>query len=363
MYKICVYAICKNESKFVDRWYKSVKEADYVCVLDTGSNDDTVEELKKYNIILQEKKYEQFRFDIARNDSMSLIPDDADICVCVDLDEIFVPGWSGILRARWKENTGRARYRYTWNFNSDGSEGIVYMGDKIHRNHSYKWKYPVHEVLTQLDNNKYEELVLPNIQLNHRADNTKSRNSYLPLLELSVKENPNDDRNVHYLGREYMFYGQYNKAIQTLNRHLALPTATWSDERCASLRFIAKCYNALGYRDKQEEYLLKAILEANYIREPYYEAGVMYFERADYLRASVMFTCMLKISDRYLNYMSSPICWGSIPYDYLSMCYYYLGNYNKAIESVDTAIKLNPKDERLIHNRQCFVNELLKKKD
>ena len=31
--KICVYAICKNESQFVKRWYESVKEADYVCVL------------------------------------------------------------------------------------------------------------------------------------------------------------------------------------------------------------------------------------------------------------------------------------------------------------------------------------------
>ena len=36
-YKICVYAICKNESKFIKRWYESIKGADYICVLDTGS--------------------------------------------------------------------------------------------------------------------------------------------------------------------------------------------------------------------------------------------------------------------------------------------------------------------------------------
>ena len=45
-YKIVVYAIAKNESKFVERWYDSVKEADYVCVLDTGSTDNTFEKLK-----------------------------------------------------------------------------------------------------------------------------------------------------------------------------------------------------------------------------------------------------------------------------------------------------------------------------
>ena len=37
--KICVYAIAKNEIKFIDRWFNSVKEADYICVLDTGSTD------------------------------------------------------------------------------------------------------------------------------------------------------------------------------------------------------------------------------------------------------------------------------------------------------------------------------------
>ena len=58
--KICVYAICKNESKFIDRWYNSVKEADYVCVLDTGSTDDSYEKLKKLNIIVAQKNTKNF---------------------------------------------------------------------------------------------------------------------------------------------------------------------------------------------------------------------------------------------------------------------------------------------------------------
>ena len=46
-YKVIVYAISKNESKFVDRWVESMSEADDIYVLDTGSIDDTVEKLKK----------------------------------------------------------------------------------------------------------------------------------------------------------------------------------------------------------------------------------------------------------------------------------------------------------------------------
>ena len=32
-YKISVYAICKNEEKFIDRWYNSMKEADNIYSL------------------------------------------------------------------------------------------------------------------------------------------------------------------------------------------------------------------------------------------------------------------------------------------------------------------------------------------
>ena len=35
--KICVYAISKNEEKFVDRFLDSVQDADEIYVLDTGS--------------------------------------------------------------------------------------------------------------------------------------------------------------------------------------------------------------------------------------------------------------------------------------------------------------------------------------
>ncbi len=353
--KICVYAIAKNEIKFVDRWFDSVKEADYVCVLDTGSTDGTYERLKDLNVITQQKKYDLFRFDVARNDSMKLIPKDATICVCVDIDEFFVKGWSKILKENWKDNTLRARYRYTWNFNPDGSEGVVFMADKIHKNNFFKWTHPVHEILTCCKNIQYEIIDLPQIQLNHKADTTKSRANYLPLLELSVKENPLDDRNVHYLGREYMFHGMYEKAIATLKTHLSLKSAVWKDERSASLRYIARCYGYLNDKINQEKYLKLSLLETNHIREPYYELGIFYYEKNDYLTSALFFNEMFKIKERYLSYISDPICWGSVPYDYLSMCYYYLQDYDKAIQTINYAILTND-DERLIKNREIFIN-------
>ena len=62
-YKICVYAISKNEEKFVDRWMDSVSEADEVFVLDTGSTDETVEKLKKRGASVKIKEIKPWRFD------------------------------------------------------------------------------------------------------------------------------------------------------------------------------------------------------------------------------------------------------------------------------------------------------------
>ena len=355
--KICVYSIAKNESKFISRWYNSVKEADYVCVLDTGSTDDTFAQLKKLNIITKQKRYRNFRFDTARNDSMQLIPDDTDICVCVDLDEVFVSGWSKLLKQKWQQNTTQARYRYTWNFNPDGSEGHVFMAEKIHKHKHFKWVNPVHEILQKTSNFHNNIIDIPEIQLNHYADKNKPRTNYLPLLELAVKENPNNDRNLHYLGREYMFYKQYDKAIETLNKHLLLPSSKWAQERCASYRYIANCYKYKNDYLNQEKNLLLALLEDNKSREPYFDLATFYFEQKNYLKSATTFEEMLKINNRELNYISAPHCWSSLPYDYLSICYYNLNNLEKAITSVKTAIKINPTDERLKNNLKLFLNK------
>lgn len=145
--KIVVYAICKNEAGHAERWMASMAEADGVYVLDTGSTDGTAERLRALGAVVVEERVEPWRFDTARNRSLELVPEDADICVCTDLDEVFHPGWRAALEAAWTDGTTQAVYRYTWNFNADGSEGTVFWIEKIHARRGYRWTHPVHEVL------------------------------------------------------------------------------------------------------------------------------------------------------------------------------------------------------------------------
>lgn len=358
-YKVCVYAISKNESKFVKRWVDSMCEADEIYVLDTGSTDDTVKKLAELGVNVKTKTITPWRFDTARNESLSLVPYDTDICVCTDLDEVFHKGWRDCLEKIWDRGALRAEYRYTWNFNSDGSEGVVFNIDKIHSRNGYKWINPVHEVLKWCGNGAEPlRLYADGIQLDHLADPTKSRSQYLPLLELAVNEDPENDRNMHYLGREYMFYGKLDKSIETLKRHLSLKNAVWQDERCASMRYIAACYTALGNKGEAERWYLRAVAEAPHLREPYIEYAKFALSLSDWNLIVFLTERALKIKERPVTYITTAESWGALPYDLASLGYYYTGRYSEADKAVNKAIELSPDDLRLKENKKLISEKL-----
>ncbi len=353
-YKVCVYAIAKNEEQFVHRWTASMREADDIYVLDTGSTDQTVKLLTESGAHVTVEEITPWRFDTARNRSMALLPEDCDICVCTDLDEYFTPGWREQVERAWRAGATRVSYRYVWNFLPDGREGTVFWPEKIHARHGYQWRNPVHEILQRTDGTR--EILIPaqGVTLEHHADPGKSRGQYLGLLELSVQENPHDDRNMHYLGREYLFYSRYEDCIRTLQRHLAMPESQWDAERSASMRYIARAYAALGNRQEAKRWLLRAVAEAPYLREPYVElANHLYLDENWAALASVC-EAALAIRERPQIYMNEPSAWGERPYDLASLAWYHLGDYELALAHGEKALALAPEDARIRRNLEFF---------
>lgn len=354
--KVCVYAICKNEEKFVDRWVNSMSEADEIYVLDTGSTDETVKKLKEKGVYVRVKEIKPWRFDIARNESLKLVPEDTDICVCTDLDEVFEKGWRKKLEQNWSSDTTRARYNYNWSFDEYGNPATNFYIEKIHSRKDYLWKHPVHEILKYKGNCIEKFITVDNITLNHYPDTNKSRGQYLPLLELSVKEDPTNDRNVHYLGREYMYYEKWNECIDTLIKHLNLRSATWKDERCASMRFISRSYIALKRYDEAKMWLEKAINEVPYLREPYVEMALLEYNQNNFNEAYHMLNKALEIKEKTKTYINENFCWDSTIYDLLSICCYNLGMIEESISNINIALEKNPNDERLINNKKIIEN-------
>ena len=342
--KIAVYTIAKNEEQFVQRWADSCADADYRLILDTGSTDDTYSVAYSAGIDIHQQVFTPWRFDHARNYALSLVPEDAGICIALDMDEVLQPGWREALEAI-PEGTTRPRYKYVWSWNADGTEGLVYGGDKIHTRHGYRWKHPVHEVLHPI----WEETQhwTNGLEIHHHPDPTKSRAQYFDLLKLAVEEEPNNDRNQFYLAREYFFHGKHELAQYHFTQHLRL--SQWHPERAASLRYIAKMRPTAA-----EHHLFKAVAETPDRREPWVDLAKVYYERQDWQRCLLAVETALLIQEKPLDYLCEAEAWGWLPYDLGAISAHHLGDTDKAFEYGATAISLNPTDDRLQSNLSFY---------
>ena len=355
--KIVVYAICKNEAQFAKRWMDSMAEADQVVVLDTGSSDGTAERLRSQDAEVTVEEISPWRFDTARNRSLDLVPEDADVCVCTDLDEVFRPGWRSALERAWVPGTVQARYRYVWSFQPDGSEGVVFWQEKIHARHGFRWVHPVHEVLRWTgEGAPAPAAAAEGVPLDHRPDPKKSRGQYLPLLELAVAEDPEDDRNWHYLGREYLFYRRWDDCIRALKRHLSLPGAVWRDERAASMGYLARAHLEKGERDEARSWLLRGAAEAPWLREPWVDLARFLYEEGEWEGVLWSASRALAIAQRPRTYLSRPEAWGSLPHDLRCQAFYRTGRLPQALEEARLALEAEPGNPRLAENVVLLSN-------
>lgn len=344
--KIAISTIALNEEHFVNRWYESAKDADYLLIADTGSTDNTIELAKSLGINVVSISISPWRFDDARNAALALIPKDIDYVINLDMDEVLVAGWRKHLE---KATTTRPRYKYTWSWTDkeETNPGLQYNGDKIARRNGYRWKHPVHEVMVTDCLEETQELI--DLEIHHHPDHSKSRGQYFGLLEQSTKEDPLDDRNAFYLGREYYFYRRYEEAAAELKRHLSLPRAVWPPERAASMRYLAKCEP-----DKSLEWLEKAIAESPGRREPIVELAEELYNSKDWSNCYLACLKAISIKEKPLDYLCEEFAWGALPYDLASISAYNLGDIDNAIFYIKKAIGYEPENQRFISNLEHY---------
>lgn len=344
--KIAVYAIAKNEEKHVYRWAASAAEADCRLILDTGSDDNTRAVASALGITVFHHTFDPWRFDDARNHALDMLPDDIDVCIALDLDEVLVPGWRQALEATWEDDADRGRYKYVWSWTENGGEGLVYGGDKIHSRYGMRWRHPVHEVLRKTNEQPENQVWIDDLEIHHHPDPTKSRAQYLPLLEMAVEEDPMDDRNRFYLGREYIYQGEMSKALEQFDQHLKI--SRWIPERSAACRYM---YQAT----KDPSFLYQALREDPSRRENYIALAQHYYERNEWQACLSMCEAALAITDKPLDYLCEADAWSWLPYDLAAIALYNLGNPKAALEMGGVALNYKPEDDRLAANIKFYA--------
>jgi len=353
--KICVYAICKDEDKFVDQWFENVRSADYIAVLDTGSTSGFWERLKEWQkklndeagyekVILQQKVITPWRFDVARNESMKLIPADANLCICTDFDELLYGQWADILRERWNGES-RVMYQYAWTHTANGLPAKIFTYDKCHANDGkHFWKYPVHECvsigtleqdLEEIKNGLYINDIVPFLE--HFPDQEKQRQQdYGELLKLRKQEFPDEVFSYTYLLSQKFWEHKYQEVVDfSLNEAVpAIWSRRYADQASMPDVFLytGDAYRALGDFAKAAEFHAMAVASLPNARDGYLGLAwdYIYMGRArdavDEVHKALLYGVKMSL------WCEREFSWTYMPYVILAVAYTLLGVPNTANE-------------------------------
>jgi hypothetical protein len=355
---VYVYAICRNEAHNVDRFISWASEADGMFFLDTGSTDGTQDQLRRRGAIVEEFPVTPWRFDEAKNRAMALVPDDADICVCFNLDETMVPaaGWRQPLEAAWGPWVSQARYKYVASCPPGAVPHTTYWFNAIHSRHGYVWRYPTHEVLVGIPGQSAETIVT-SLECRHVRPSWKEKSDDLSLLRLALMEEPEDERCLHYYGRELCNRGCWQEAVIPLQKHLQV--SCWGKERAASANMLAVCAEHLGRSWEAEKWYLRAVSEAPEMREHWVHLGRYYLnQNSDYGAGYYCGKRALAISYRDIShYYSNERDWQSGPWDLISTCAWHLGLKAEARSAVQKSLALDPHNPMAQSNSRLMAAE------
>ena len=223
--KIAVYTIALNEEKHVRQWFDSAKDADLLLIADTGSTDGTVELAKSLGIEVHSISVKPFRFDLARNISLSLVPADFDLCIAIDMDETLSENWREIVEQAYQDGINWPTYKYVVSWNEITKEilsEIDYF--KIHPRKNFEWVYPIHEIVQPIKPStdiEYNRTFI-DVKVWHRQDHSKSRSQYMDLLKVAAQEQPQSWRMNHYLNREYFYQRDWHEILVSAEKALAI---------------------------------------------------------------------------------------------------------------------------------------------
>lgn len=367
--KVTVYAICKNEIKFIERWFKSFKEADYICVLDTGSTDGTYEYLKNLkkknkNLIIDQKEITPWRYDTARNESMKLIPKETTLMFMADLDEIIKePGWCEKIRQSWDPLYDRGAYKYHRDVGENGEILRTIPEYRIHSKAWYKWINIVHEALIDRTGKKtfYLDTCNPvDIEVWHLPEKNKKTN-YMELCEQDLEEQPDDYVMRLQLAIEYEIRNELDKALQHFSILITSFTTLRDFELARCYAGIARIYTIKNNNDMALGYYREGRLLYSHCADNYLGAAELYYNLGQYNKVITLCKEALENCDNaewcsYYDINAFYVYWLA------GNAYLAISDYLTALGYLECAYQKNPIQE-ILDRKQIVFQKYIEKKE
>ena len=248
--KISIFSIVKNEHEMCAGAWDSVKDADELIIVDTGSTDDTVEIAKTYTDNVSYFKWID-DFSAAKNFAMSKCS--GDWVMGLDADCRLEEG--GIEKMRKAiDKYGKDHDVINVTLVSADCPGNAHIMPKIFRNDgSIKYSGAIHESVNKLGYGNGEVKINYYYGPSHKLDPDRN----MRILEKETKKHPNNPRWKYYLAREYYYINNWETALSLFSEYIKI--SKFKAEKGDAYLLVSKCLFQLSRGDEARSHCLKAI--------------------------------------------------------------------------------------------------------
>ena len=344
--------IVKNEEDVLARCLDCVKKfADEIIIVDTGSEDKTKQVAKKYTDKLYDFSWCD-DFSKARNFSFSKAS--MEYCMWLDADDVVEDEDIEKIQKLKKEldkKVSIVMMKYHTAFDEDGNPSFSYYRERmVKREELHLWEGEIHEVIPLTGRLLYTDIGICHRKV-HVSDANRNLRIFEAMLDKGKKLNP---REQFYYARELYYHKRYKDAVKAFKKFLKEDSG-WIENKIDACEMLGYCYYALHKEEKALESFLCSLQYEVPHAELCCDIAKHFMDRAKYKEAIFWYECAMKVP---MNETSGAFiredCYGYIPAIQLCVCWWRLGDKDRAVQYNELAGVYKPKSREVEQNRRFF---------
>jgi glycosyltransferase involved in cell wall biosynthesis len=294
MNRISAALIIRDDASTLRPLLESIRgHVDEICVLDTGSVDDSPRIAREFGAKVEvwtgcnDAEGRIADFAAARNRSFAMASHD---WVCwFDGDDV-VRGAENLRvlteQAPFEQTMFMLPYEYA--HDSQGRVTLLQYRERLMRPRArLEWQSPVHEVCMprQPVPGSFGYVASDLVTVVHRQpQSTKTRETgrNLRILKAYVGTSEGDHRALYYLGLEYARNGDLGKALKYLKRYIEIADSgkVEVDQKAKAMLEVGNIYSSFGDLEQAIEWTNRATLLRRW-PDPYFQLGELFYKAAD----------------------------------------------------------------------------------
>lgn len=349
---ISLCMIVKNEEDILGRCLDSVKNVvDEINILDTGSTDRTIEIAKQYTDRVQTFEWID-DFSAARNTSFDMAT--KDYILWLDADDILLPEDAKKLKKLKKTlppTVNAVMMKYNIGFDQKGVVTFSFYRERlVRREAGFRWKEPVHEHI-EIGGH----VINTDIAITHKKQHTAQSDRNLRIYQNVLKNKGSlSPRGTYYYARELYDHGQYEDAVKQFETFLQGGQG-WVEDNINACIQLADCYERLQQPELRLRMLLRSFEYDTPRAKVCCKLGYYFKEKQEYQRALFWFELASARQTPNDNWSFVERDYeGYIPCIEASVCYWKLGDLDKAIHYNQLAGGYKPGNASVLHNQRYY---------